>query len=211
MGNNLYAASIYNQHVKEYMNKFMDLTLYKDTFEYLLEKLPYGGNVLELGCGPGNVAKYILDKRPDLHYLGIDFAAEMIKAAKEVNRNAEFQRMDIRNAGQIEGSFDAVMAPFCIPYLSADDLPGVIANMKRLTADKAIIYLSFMEGPRERSGFEKTCFTGDDELYISYFPKSETELLLKKHDFEITRSYNKDYPEMDGSVTTDLIYIAEKK
>lgn len=211
MLSNQHTITIYNQHVKEYMNKFMDLNLYKDTFEYLLEKLPLGGNVLELGCGPGNVAKYILDKRPDLHYLGIDLAPEMIKVAKEVNPDAEFQLMDIRNADQIGGCFDAVLAPFCIPYLSADDLPGVIANMKRLTAGKGMIYLSFMEGPRERSGFEKTSFTGEDELYISYYPKNEIESLLKEQQFEITRSYSKDYPEMDGSVTTDLIYIAERE
>ncbi len=56
-------VSIYNQHVKEYMHKFMDLSLYKDTFDYLLNTLPLGGTMLELGCGPGNVVKYIKSKK----------------------------------------------------------------------------------------------------------------------------------------------------
>lgn len=205
-----HTASIYNRHVKEYMNRFMDLGLYKDTFEFLLETLPPGGNVLEMGCGPGNVAKHMLGKRPDLHYLGIDLAPEMIKAAREENPGAEFQLLDIRNADRIEGRFDAVIAAFCIPYLSAGDLPGVFSTMKKFAAEKGMIYLSFMEGPRERSGLEKTSFTGNDELYISYYPASEIALLLKEDGFEIKRFYSQDYPEADGSVTRDIIYIAGK-
>jgi SAM-dependent methyltransferase len=206
-----HTVHIYNRHVKEYMNRFMDLGLYKDTFEFLLETLPPGGNVLELGCGPGNVAKHMLGKRPDLYYLGIDLAPEMIKAAKEENPGAEFQLLDIRNADRIEGRFDAVIAAFSIPYLSSDDLPGVMANMSRLTAENGMIYLSFMEGARERSGFEKTSFTGEEELYISYYPAPEIELLLKENGFEIKRPYSQDYPEADGSVTKDIIYIAGKR
>jgi SAM-dependent methyltransferase len=208
MHNSQHTASIYNRHVKKYMNRFMDLGLYKETFSFLLERLPQGGNVLELGCGPGHVAKYLLDQRPDLHYLGIDLAPEMIKAAKEENPGAEFQLLDIRLADRIKGRFDAVIAAFCIPYLSAGDLPGVFSSMKRLAAENGMIYLSFMEGPHERSGFEKTSFTGEDELYISYYPAPEIELMLKEHGFEIKRSYSQDYPEADGSVTKDIIYIA---
>jgi hypothetical protein len=42
-----------------------------------------------------------------------------------------------------------------------------------------------MEGPQERPGFEKTSFTGEDELYISYYQRSEIEQLLEEHGFQI--------------------------
>ena len=203
-------VTIYNQYVQAYIDKFMDLALYKDSFDLLLQMLPPGGTVLELGCGPGNVVRYLGSKRADLQLLGIDLAPEMIEAAKKINPDAAFKILDIRRAGEIEGHFDAVIAAFCIPYLSSADLPDVFAQMKRLTtAKKGMIYVSCMEGPRERSGFERTSFTGESEMYINYYPRKQIESLLKAHDFVIKNFYTKDYPETDGSTTTDLIYLAE--
>jgi cyclopropane fatty-acyl-phospholipid synthase-like methyltransferase len=192
------------------MNRFMDLNLYKDTFSHLIDELPPSGAILELGCGPGNVVKYIKANRPDVHILGIDLAPEMVKAAKAANPDSEFKLMDIRQADKIEGHFDAVIAAFCIPYLSSEDLTGVFAQMKRLTtARKGMIYISCMEGSREKSGLEKTSFTGASELYINYYPRKQIEWLITEHGFTIKSLYLKDYSETDGSTTTDLIFIAE--
>jgi SAM-dependent methyltransferase len=204
-------VDIYNQHVWDYIDKFMELNLYKDTFDYLLNTVPLAGTVIELGCGPGNVVRYIGSKRPDLQIMGIDLAPTMIEEAKKTNPGAEFKILDIQHAGEIDGHFDAVIAAFCIPYLSPDYLAPLFSNMRRLTsAKKGMIYLSCMEGPRERSGFERTSFTGANEMYINYYPRNELESLIKEHDFSIKRFYTKDYPEIDGSITTDLIYIAER-
>ena len=57
MHNQQPTVDIYNQYVKEYIDKFMDLNLYKDTFDFLLKTLPKYATVLELRCGPGNVVK----------------------------------------------------------------------------------------------------------------------------------------------------------
>jgi hypothetical protein len=67
-----------------------------------------------------------------------------------------------------------------------------------------------MEGPPERSGFEKTSFTGDDELYITYYERGAIEARLSENGFLTEMFFTKAYPETDGSVTTDLIYIARK-
>lgn len=55
MNNQQLNVNIYNQYVQAYIEKFMDLDLYKDSFDHLLHSLPSGGTVLELGCGPTNV------------------------------------------------------------------------------------------------------------------------------------------------------------
>jgi trans-aconitate methyltransferase len=112
-------VSVYNQYVNEYIDRFMDLSLYKDSFSLLLKELPPGSAILELGCGPGNVVKYIKANRSDFQILGIDLAPEMIKAAKATNPDSEFKLLDIRQADEIKGHFDAVIAAFCIPYLSS--------------------------------------------------------------------------------------------
>ena len=67
-----------------------------------------------------------------------------------------------------------------------------------------------MEGDPSKSGFEKTSFTGDSELYIYYHERKLLEKLLIDNGLQVSKFYTKDYPETDGTVTTDLIYIAKK-
>jgi len=203
-------VDIYNQYVREYIDRFMDLQLYKHTFDHLLERLVPDAAVLELGCGPGNVIRYLKTKRPDLQIVGIDLAPEMIKAASIANPDSVFQLMDIRQAAALEGNFDAVIAAFTIPYLSPSDLPDLFQQMKRLTsAKKGLLYVSCMEGSPEKSGFEKTSFTGASEMYIQYYTRHEIESLITRQDFTITQRFLIDYPESDGSFTTELVYIAK--
>jgi cyclopropane fatty-acyl-phospholipid synthase-like methyltransferase len=210
MDNQLKTIAVYNQYVTAYEQKFMNFDLYNDTFDAVLEKIPTNSNVLELGCGPGNVIKYFLNKRTDLKITGIDLAPEMIKRAQEINPSATFRLMDIRHANDIENQFELVIGAFCLPYLPYGDLPTFFQQLNSLTLKNGFIYLSCMEGEREKSGFEKTSFTGDCEMYIYYHQRSAIEDLLSQNGFQIEHFYTKDYPETDGTVTKDVIYIAKK-
>jgi SAM-dependent methyltransferase len=59
----LHNVSIYNHHVPQYVQKFMDLGLYRESFNELLNLLPPNASILELGCGPGNVVKYLKSRK----------------------------------------------------------------------------------------------------------------------------------------------------
>lgn len=50
----------------QYQDKFMNLDLYNDTYDLFCSRIvKKEASVLELGCGPGNITKYMLSKRPD--------------------------------------------------------------------------------------------------------------------------------------------------
>ena len=210
MDKQLQTVSIYNKHVDEYIEKFMPMDLYNDTYDYLLNCLPPSASIVELGCGPGNVIKYFLTQKPELKILGVDLAPEMLRKAAIINPNVQFKLLDVRNISVIKQKFDAVVLAFCLPYLSYEDLDGFFLNLRKLTLTNGYIYLSCMEGNKEQSGFEKTSFTGENELYIYYHQRENLESKLNGNGFEIRKFDTKDYLEQDGSVTIDLIYIAQK-
>ena len=65
----------WNKITTLYQNKFMDLDLYNDTYDSFCNSLSKeNSSILEIGCGPGNITKYLLEQRPDLLILGIDVA-----------------------------------------------------------------------------------------------------------------------------------------
>lgn len=210
MDNQIKTIQVYNQFVKEYEHKFMSFDLYNDTFDELLTIIPSNASLLELGCGPGNVIKYFFDKNPSLQFTGIDLAPEMLKRAQEITPAANFILEDIRNLKEFIKQYDAIIGAFCIPYLSSSDLTNFFAEISRLTKENGYVYLSCMEGEPNKSGFEKTSFTGNSEIYIYYHERKHLEKLLDENSLQVVKFYTKDYPETDGSVTTDLIYIAKK-
>ena len=210
MDHQLQTVQVYNDFVQNYVDKFMKMELYEDTWLDFLALLPPNASLLELGCGPGNVAKFFLDQRPDLVVTGFDLAPNMVEFAKKLNPSASFEVRDIRQLGVAKQTYGAIVASFCMPYLSPSDLEFLFEDMARLLEKNGFIYLSCMEGPEEKSGFEKTSFTGDLELFVYYHSRENLERLIQRSHFTIQRFYTKDYPETDGSFTTDLVYLLKK-
>lgn len=71
--------------------------------------------MLEIGCGPGNITKYLLSPRPDLNILGIDIAPNMIELAKVSNPAARFAVMDTRDIKSLDTNTMLLLVDFVYP------------------------------------------------------------------------------------------------
>jgi len=203
------AVDIFNNRAVDYQNKFMDVSLYADTFNLFCNSITtQDTTILELACGPGNVTKYLLSKRPDLKLIGTDLAPNMLELAKINNPTAEFQLMDARNLSTLNKKFDALMMGFCLPYLTKEEAIKIIGDSHKILNPNGVLYISTMEDDYEKSGL-KTGSKGDT-MFIHYH---EAEYLLnsiKDSGYTIIDIQRKKYPEQDGNITTDLIIIAKK-
>lgn len=209
-----YAVTIetYNKSALSFQNKFMNMDLYNDTYDsfcVMIDKK--NADLLEIACGPGNITKYLLAKRPDLKITAIDLSSKMIELAKINNPNVDFQIMDCRDIGTIEKKFDAIMCGFCLPYLSREESARLINDSYKLLRNNGVIYISTMEGDYEKSGFETTSFSGQEKVYVHYHQEDYLREKLIESGFEDIKLQCKNYPEQDGSFTTDMIFIARKK
>lgn len=203
------AVEVFNKNASLYQDKFMDVDLYGDTFDFFCNHITKENpDILELACGPGNITNYLLKKRPDLKILGTDLAPNMIALAKINNPKAEFQLMDCRDIGMIDKKQDAIMCGFCLPYLSKEEAIKLIHDASKLLKPKGILYLSTMEDDYNKSGFKKGS-TGE-EIYMHYHQADYLTNALKENHFKIINLQRKNYPAADGTTITDLILIAEK-
>jgi trans-aconitate methyltransferase len=109
----------WNNIASIYEDKFMKLDLYNDTYDYICNSITkQKAKLLEIGCGPGNITKYLLSQRPDFDIFGIDIAPNMIELAKKNNPTAKFAVMDSRQINRLETKYDGIIGGFCLPYLS---------------------------------------------------------------------------------------------
>lgn len=202
----------YNKSAVQYQEKFMEMDLYNDTYDKFCSLITKeNASILEIACGPGNVTRYLKSKRPGFKILGIDLAPNMIELAKTNNPDVQFKVMDCKDIGGLKRKFDAVMCGFCMPYLSKEEVKGLIKDVAELTASSGIFYLSTMEDDYTRSGFETTSFSGTNRVFIYYHQADYLTDCLAENEFNIVDIRRKQYPEPDGSFLTDLIIIAQKK
>ena len=210
MDKNKKAVEIFNNRAREYQDKFMDIDMYKDTFDLFCSVIEKGNaEILEVACGPGNITKYLLEKRPDFKILGIDLSPNMIDLVKSNNPRAEFQLMDGRDIDRIDKKYDGIMCGFCLPYLSKEETVKFISDTSCILRTNGVLYLSTMEDDYTNSGF-KTSSSGDDQMYTHYHQADYLTHALESSGFKIIDLQRKVYPSHDGTTTTDLLIIAKK-
>jgi len=203
------AIDVFDKRANEYQARFMDVGLYHDTFDLFCNSITKeNAEILELACGPGNITRYILNKRPDFKILGIDLAPNMIELAKRNNPTATFQCMDCRDIRLLGKKYDAVMCGFCLPYLSKEESVQLINNVYNLLEFNGLLYISTMEDDYAKSGLERS--SSGDQMYIHYHEADYLTQALLENGFKIIEMQRKEYPKQDGSKTTDLVIIAGK-
>jgi len=211
MDNYIKTFQTWDKVAQQYQDKFMDMDLYNDgydTFCRLVEM--QDPKVLEIGCGPGNITRYILSKRPDFNILAIDTSPNMIRLAKENNPPADCRVMDCRNMDTLNMKFDAVICGFCMPYLSKDDCTKLIKDCSLLLNHGGIIYFSTIENDYDRSTYE-TSSDGQHTMFVYYHEEGYLQEALKENDFEVMELNRKMFTKADGTTSTHMIFIAKKK
>ena len=177
-----------------YQDTFMDLNIYDPSYDSfcsaLTQKAP---SILEVGCGPGNVSKYIINKLKNPNWTGIDISPQMIELARLNNPSAKFMVMDGRSINAFTNPFDAVICGFFVPYLTKVDLAEFIASCAGTIKPNGILYLSFVEGEDHESGLQKGS-TGD-EMYFYYHQLNYIEQELSHHGFSSIQVTHVDYNE----------------
>ncbi|MEO6303030.1 MAG: class I SAM-dependent methyltransferase [Bacteroidia bacterium] len=199
----------WNKIANIYQEKFMDLDLYNDTYDLFCSHLKTSSKILEIGCGPGNITRYLLHKRPDLKIEGVDVAPNMIALAKENNPAADFKVMDCRNLNTVTEKFDAILCGFCMPYLSKDACTKLIKDSSALLNTNGLFYFSTIEGDYSRSGYESG--SSGDQAFVYYYRENDLSELLKENNFETVELIQKHYQKTETELSTHLIFIARKK
>jgi len=202
----------FDEFAEEYASRFENVCGYIDQLtHFCMEIKSEKPAILELACGPGNVTRFLKNNFSESRIFAVDLAPRMIEIARKNLPDVDFRVMDVRDISDLDEHFDAVMCSFCLPFLSKADAAKLIADCSALLNKGGVVYLSTMEGDETRAGFETTSFSGDAGIYFNYHRQPDLEDAFAKNGFEIRQVKLQDYIEPDGSVTTDMIFIAIKR
>jgi len=197
----------YNKNYHSYNEKFMNYSSYVGHINEFATLLEDGFSVLDIGCGPGNVAKQLCAAKT-LQITGIDLSSEMVEVAKRNVPQGNFYLQDSRKADFPLECFDAVVLSFSIVHLYDHEAFALLAKAAKWLRSGGYLYISFMEG--REAGFETTCFSSQP-IYFNYFKRNEIQDILTENGIHCIRTVEQDYLEPDGSNTADIFIFGKKQ
>lgn len=100
---------------------------YREMMVHLMKYIPDGlnvGNILELGCGTGNLTYMLREKYPPAHIEAVDFSESIIRECRTrmgATDRITYNRIDFRDMSFPAGSFDLIISSISIHHLEDAD------------------------------------------------------------------------------------------
>jgi len=125
-----YERETWSRCADSYLDTFATLT--RETVPLLIEaaQVGRGSNVLELGSGPGHVAKALTETGAAA--TGVDFSPQMVEVAKGLYPDIAFQEANAEQLPFEAGAFDAVVSNFVVHHLARPEV--VFKEISRVLA-----------------------------------------------------------------------------
>ncbi len=199
----------WNKAAEIYQEKFMYIDLYNDTYDSFCESIAIkNASILEIGCGPGCITKYIHSKRPDFIIDATDVSFNMIQLGKMNLPDINFSVLDARNIITLTSKYNGILCGFCLPYLSKEDTEKLIFDTSNLLDTNGKLYISWIEDDYSKSGMITNSL--GDISFVYYHELNYLLDFLKKANFKLLKQFRKKYPNTGKSHSTHFVIIAEK-
>ena len=189
--------SSYDRVAENYAKQFRD-EMDKKPFDrkmldWLAEKVGGLGVICDMGCGPGQIARYIHSQGVEV--CGIDLSPAMVRQAQGSNPDIPFERGDMLTLADVaDNSYGGIAAFYSIVHIPRQKVVRALQELKRVLRPKGVILLTFHIG-REIKHLDEFL---DKEVSLDFFffETEEVKDYLRTAGFEVEEAIERDpYPE----------------
>jgi SAM-dependent methyltransferase len=175
--------------------------------DWLAEKAGGLGIICDMGCGPGQVARYLSEHGAKA--CGVDLSAGMIERARSLSPDIPFQQGDMLALADIaDNSYGGIAAFYSIIHVPRPLLNRALRELKRVLRPRGALLLTFHIG---REIIHRDEFLGREvSVDFIFFEREEMKEQLRTAGFELEEVIERDpYPE--GEYQSRRAYIFARK
>jgi len=166
------------------------------------------GEVCDMGCGPGHVARHLHDA--GLTVFGLDVSPRMLEQARKLNPGISFREGNMLNLDLPEAMLAGIVAFYAIVNLPKDLLPVVFQEMLRVLQPGGLLLLAFHVGDQVLQ---------EDELWglkismnFLFFQPAEIRHSLKQAGFVVEEIVEREpYPDVEYPSRRAYIFARKKQ
>ena len=203
--------SSYDRVAEDYAAQFRD-EMDKKPFDrkmldWFAEKVGDLGIICDMGCGPGQIARYLFDHGAEV--CGIDLSPGMVERAQSLNPGISFRQGNMLALASIaDNFFGGVAAFYSIIHVPRPALNQALAELKRVLIPGGILLLTFHIG-QEIKHFDQW-WGKEVSLDFIFFETEEMKERLKIVGFELQEVIERD-PYSEVEYQSRRAYIFARK
>jgi SAM-dependent methyltransferase len=166
----------------------------REILDRFATRLRNAGTVCDLGCGPGQIARYLRDR--DVEASGIDLSPGMVAEARRLNPDIPFWQGDMLALDSKDGTWAGIAAFYAIVHLSGEEIPRAFAEMKRVLQPGGLLLLAFHAG--EETVHRDELWGREVDLDFHFFLPEDIEAALRAAGFGIEEVHVREpYPDVE--------------
>jgi SAM-dependent methyltransferase len=189
----------YDRVAEDYAEQFRD-EMEKKPFDrkmldWLAEKVGDLGVVCDMGCGPGQIARYLYDH--GVKVCGVDLSPGMVEQARSLNPGIPFQQGDMLVLAEVaDDSYGGVAAFYSIIHVRRPAVVQALQELKRVLRPRGVLLLTFHLG---REIIYRDEWWGKEvSLDFIFFEREEMKGYLRMAGFELEEVIERDpYPDVE--------------
>ena len=124
----------YDQIAEEYAEKFFHELEHKpkdrELLDHLVAEVKSLGLICDMGCGPGEVARYLKDHGADV--LGVDISPRMIEQAQRLSPDIVFRQGDMMCLDVADDTWGGIAAFYSIIHISRNKVVEALQELRRV-------------------------------------------------------------------------------
>lgn len=188
-----HVQSGYDHIADEYTRRIYDELRHKPLDRELLDRFAEGvrdrGVTCDLGCGPGQVARYLHER--GIRVCGVDLSGEMLRRARELNPGIEFLPGDMRELPVAESTWAGIAAFYAIVNLSQAEVARALREMGRVLQPGGQLLIAFHLG-KDAAQVEDDVWGQGVSLEFTFFRASTILGYMREAGFEIDEVIERD-------------------
>jgi SAM-dependent methyltransferase len=195
------------KYAEQYRDEISKKPFDRKMLDLLADKVDGHGVICDLGCGPGQIARYLHGR--GVKACGIDLSLEMVRQAQRLNPDIPFRQGDMLALTDVaDSSYGGIAAFYSIIHVPRSSVVTALRELKRVLLPKGTLLLTFHVGQQVKHLDE--WFDEKVSLDFIFFETEEMMSYLKTASFELEKVIERDpYPEIE--VQTRRAYIFASK
>ncbi len=198
--------AVSREYAERFKDEMDDKPFDRDCLDRLAREVGKLGPICDLGCGPGQIARYL--HRKGVKTLGVDLSPKMVAEAQRLNPEIHFHQGDMLSLPDEDNSWGGIAAFYCIIHIPREQVVDALREMKRVLKPNGLLLIAFHIGTEIKHADE--WWGKPVNLDAAYYLPNEMEGWLKEAGYELVETLVRE-PNPEVEVATQRAYLFARK